>query len=187
MNVVVRSLMALILVASIFLAGLPYLLVSSSLGLYSSGLGSARFVGIVPIALGATILSWCALAFAVLGKGTPAPVDPPTMLVTSGLYRFVRNPMYLGAELVLIGEAAIFESWAILVYALLLWLVFHLFVNHYEEPNLRRRFRGSYEEYCEAVPRWIPRITRTKGARKPLANSLTRSETQGLRDEEDIR
>lgn len=187
MNVVVRPLLALLLVGGIFLAGLPYLLVSSSLGSNPYGLGSGRLIGIVPIGLGATILSGCALAFAVLGKGIPAPLDPPKMLVTSGLYRVVRNPMYVGAELVPIGEAALFESLAILVYALLLGLVFHLFVVHYEEPNLKRRFGGSYEEYCEEVPRWVPRIMHAKRPRNPLANPPARSKTQPLRDEKDIR
>ena len=163
-NVVVRSLVALALVASIFLVGVPYLLRFYGTGLQSDPLGGVGLVGIVPIALGATVLSWCALTFALLGKGTPAPFDPPKVLVASGLYRVVRNPMYLGAELVLIGEAAVFESLTVLVYAAVLLLVFHLFLVYYEEPNLRRRFGVSYESYCEAVPRWVPRLVRAKRA-----------------------
>jgi len=161
-NVVVRSLVALTLVAGIFLVGVPHLLRSYGAGLLSYPLGGVGLVGIVPIAVGAAILAWCALTFALLGKGTPAPFDPPKMLVASGLYRAVRNPMYWGAELVLIGEAAVFGSLTILVYAAVLWLVFHLFLFYYEEPNLRRRFGVSYERYCDAVPRWVPRLVRPK-------------------------
>jgi len=164
LNVIVRSLVALTLVAGIFLVGVPYLLRSLGSGLFSYREGGFGLIGIVPIAVGAAILYWCAWTFALRGKGTPAPFDPPKMLVASGLYRVVRNPMYLGAELVLIGQAVVFGSLAILTYAAALWLVFHLFLVYYEEPNLRRRFRDSYERYCETVPRWIPRLMRQKRA-----------------------
>lgn len=164
MNVIIRSFAALTLVGGIFLVGGPYFLRSYGTGLLSYPLGGAGLVGVVPIVLGATILSWCALTFARLGKGTPAPFDPPKVLVASGLYRVARNPMYLGAELVLIGEATVFGSLATLIYAAALLLVFHLFLVSYEEPNLRRRFGVSYERYCEAVPRWVPRLVPQKRA-----------------------
>lgn len=157
MILIIKSFMALIVVASIFLVGIPYILVSSSLGLRPYEISSFRLIGIPSIALGAAILLWCALNFAKIGKGTPAPFDPPKNLVMTGLYRSVRNPMYLAAELVLVGQAMLFESLTILVYAALMWLIFHLFVVYYEEPNLKGKFGAAYEEYCDAVPRWIPR------------------------------
>ena len=93
------------------------------------------------------------------GTGTPAPIDPPRNLVVSGLYRFVRNPMYVGVALVLLSEAALFGSFRLLEYALIVWAAFFLFVVAYEEPALRRKFGVSYQAYFEAVPRWIPRLT----------------------------
>lgn len=117
-------------------------------------------VGILPIALGACGYFWCAWDFAFAGRGTPAPIDPPKLLVARGLYRFVRNPMYVSVVLVLLGESMLFESLGLLRYALVVWVFFHLFVVFYEEPTLRNKFGASYKDYCEAVPRWIPRLMR---------------------------
>jgi len=118
-----------------------------------------NWLAVVPCLLGASVLLWCAWDFAVVGRGTPAPIDPPKSVVVCGLYRFVRNPMYVGVELMVLGEAWWFSSTRLLVYALLLGFGFHLFVVFYEEPALRKKFGGSYQEYCRAVPRWIPRFT----------------------------
>jgi protein-S-isoprenylcysteine O-methyltransferase Ste14 len=93
--------------------------------------------------------------FAVAGRGTPAPIDPPKELVRRGLYRFTRNPMYVGVASVLIGEAWLFASRAMAVFALGVVTMFHLFVLFYEEPTLRRTFGDAYERYCAAVPRWV--------------------------------
>jgi len=112
--------------------------------------------GFLPMALGAAIYFWCAWDFAIVGKGTPAPVDPPKVLVVRGLYRFVRNPMYVGVLLLLAGESIVFRSARIFRYALLAWLFSHLFVMFYEEPALKRKFGASYEEYLKKVNRWIP-------------------------------
>ncbi|HLW60359.1 MAG TPA: isoprenylcysteine carboxylmethyltransferase family protein [bacterium] len=114
-------------------------------------------IGALPIALGAACYLWCAWDFASAGRGTPAPIDPPKVLVTRGLYRVVRNPMYVGAVLILLGESVLFASATLLTYALLAWVVVHLFVVFYEEPTLHRKFGISYENYRKAVPRWIPR------------------------------
>jgi protein-S-isoprenylcysteine O-methyltransferase Ste14 len=118
-----------------------------------------NWLAIVPCMLGGLILLWCAWDFAVVGRGTPAPIDAPKCVVVSGLYRFVRNPMYVGVELVVLGEAWLFSSPRLLGYALLLGLCFHLFVVFYEEPTLTKQFGGPYQKYCQAVPRWIPRLS----------------------------
>jgi protein-S-isoprenylcysteine O-methyltransferase Ste14 len=110
------------------------------------------------IASGAAFYLWCAWEFAAAGLGTPAPIDPPKVLVARGLYRVVRNPMYVGVLLVLLGESLVFGSWALLRYAVLVWLCFHLFVVLYEEPALRRKFGASYEGYRKRVWRWTPRL-----------------------------
>lgn len=117
-----------------------------------------QWLGLLPVALGAAVYLECVWDFAARGRGTPAPLDPPKTLVVQGLYRRVRNPMYLGVGLMLLGEALLFGSWRLLLYALLVLSAFHLFVIFYEEPNLRRRFGAAYADYCRRVPRWVPRL-----------------------------
>ena len=156
MSVIVKTLIFTILVPGSITVGMPYLLLSSRLAVYSYEIGSFRRAGILPIALGTVFYLWCAWDFAFAGRGTPAPLDPPRLLVTRGLYRLVRNPIYVGVLLILAGEAVLFESLTLLIYALFVWLVFHIFVVAYEEPTLKEKFGAAYEEYRKAVPRWIP-------------------------------
>jgi protein-S-isoprenylcysteine O-methyltransferase Ste14 len=116
-----------------------------------------QFAAVLVIAAGFAILVRCILDFARLGKGTLAPVDPPKALVVGGLYRYVRNPMYVGVTAVLVGEVALFESRALLWYTACWFLIVNLFVILYEEPVLRAKFGESYEQYRRSVGRWIPR------------------------------
>jgi protein-S-isoprenylcysteine O-methyltransferase Ste14 len=109
------------------------------------------------IAAGTVLYLWCAWNFAAVGRGTPGPGDAPRRVVAYGPYRWVRNPIYLAALLVVLGEAALFGSLRLLAYAGVLAACFHLFVTGYEEPALRRRFGPAYLAYRHAVPRWIPR------------------------------
>ena len=110
----------------------------------------------VPLMLGLAIYVRCLWEFAARGRGIPAPVDHPKQLVVTGLYQYVRNPMYVGVLLFLLGEALFFGSWPFLFYTIG-WLLFvHCNVLWYEEPNLRRKFGRSYEHYTAAVNRWIP-------------------------------
>jgi protein-S-isoprenylcysteine O-methyltransferase Ste14 len=117
-----------------------------------------QIVGIVAGSVGAAVVLWCVVTFVRIGKGTPAPFDPPRRLVIRGPYQFVRNPMYIGAALVLGGAAIFFESMPLLAYVLLFLLITHLFVVVYEEPTLRRSFGQDYEKYCQRVSRWWPRM-----------------------------
>jgi len=105
---------------------------------------------------GSLIYFRCLWDFAVTGRGTPAPIDAPKYLVVKGLYRYVRNPMYIGVLLTIMGWASLYRSYAVLLYVILLWLLFNGFVMIIEEPILRRQFGRSYEEYCKRVRRWIP-------------------------------
>jgi protein-S-isoprenylcysteine O-methyltransferase Ste14 len=114
---------------------------------------SAAGAGIVAIA-GAVVLLRCVWEFFAKGKGTLAPIDPPRVLVVSGLYRFTRNPMYNGVIALIVGEAWLFGSVPLLQYALLVLVVFHLWVVLYEEPTLTSQFGESYRVYRRAVPRW---------------------------------
>ncbi|MQA88503.1 MAG: isoprenylcysteine carboxyl methyltransferase [Streptosporangiales bacterium] len=109
------------------------------------------------IAAGVVLYLACVRVFAVAGRGTPGPWDPPQRLVAIGPYRWVRNPIYLAALLVVLGEAWLFLSLLLLEYAAAAAIFFHLLVIGYEEPKLRRTFGETYVEYSRTVPRWIPR------------------------------
>ena len=119
-----------------------------------------RWLALVPIAAGAATYFRCAFDFG-RARGTPAPIDPPKALVASGLYRYTRNPMYVGVASVVWGEALLFGSWALALFAAAVCAAFHAFVVLYEEPSLRGRFGEAYERYCRAVPRWLPRPGRS--------------------------
>lgn len=97
--------------------------------------------------------------FALQGLGTPAPIAPTRHLVVTGLYRFVRNPMYVAVAAVIFGQALLFGDWRLLAYGALFWLTCHLFVVSYEEPALQESFGAEYESFRSNVPRWIPRLT----------------------------
>jgi protein-S-isoprenylcysteine O-methyltransferase Ste14 len=120
--------------------------------------GVLMWLGALCMVLGAAVYFRCAWEFAVRGLGTPAPIAPTKFLVTTALHRYVRNPMYMGVALVIVGEAAFFGALHLVEYAALMLLIAHLFVVFYEEPTLRRQFGESYEEYRRSVPRWIPKF-----------------------------
>ena len=123
--------------------------------------GAPQVGGMILVAIGTMIALWCVFTFVFIGKGTPAPFDPPRKLVIRGPYRFVRNPMYIGAGMTLAGAALFYESLSILFYTGLFFLITHLFVVFYEEPTLRRTFGVDYEAYRRRVGRWVPKaVTR---------------------------
>jgi protein-S-isoprenylcysteine O-methyltransferase Ste14 len=122
--------------------------------------GGYRLVGIPLILAGVAGYAWCAWDFVSAGRGTPAPWDAPRRFVARGLYRFMRNPMYVSVSLVLMGESALSASLKLLVYSVLVLGLFHLFVIAYEEPALRQQFGREYEAYFERVPRWLLRRRR---------------------------
>jgi protein-S-isoprenylcysteine O-methyltransferase Ste14 len=115
-----------------------------------------QVAALLPFGLGLAVYLKCLWEFAARGRGIPAPLDHPKQLVVTGLYRYVRNPMYLGVLLVLLGETLFLQSSGFLLYVIG-WLIFvHLNVILYEEPNLTRKFGDSYKHYRSAVRRWIP-------------------------------
>ena len=118
-----------------------------------------QVAGLVIGAAGAIVALWCVFSFALIGKGTPAPFDPPRKLVIQGPYRFVRNPMYIGAGLALASAALFFQSIHLLAFAAVFFIVTHLFIVRFEEPTLRRMFGQEYEDYCRKIGRWWPRVT----------------------------
>lgn len=125
-----------------------------------------RVVGVFMLAAGLPLLLDSFARFALQGLGTPAPLAPPQHLVVTGLYRYVRNPMYVAVLSLIFGQGLLFGSVTTLEYGVLVWLGFFLFVLLYEEPTLRHKFGNEYREFCAHVPRWIPRL-------KPWKKSFT--------------
>lgn len=113
-----------------------------------------RVAGLALLAAGAGIYAWCLWDFATFGRGTPAPIDAPKRLVVRGLYRWTRNPMYVGVLTAIVGWAAYTRAAGLLVYAGAVWSAFQAFVVLYEEPHLTRVFGAEYDAYRAAVGRW---------------------------------
>jgi protein-S-isoprenylcysteine O-methyltransferase Ste14 len=111
--------------------------------------------GIFLFLAGFLIMIYCIVRFATEGKGTLSPADPTRKLVVSGLYKFSRNPMYIGVMLMLIGEAVTTGSQTLWIYALIIFICFHAFILLHEEPRLKKVFGESYEAYRKEVRRWI--------------------------------
>jgi protein-S-isoprenylcysteine O-methyltransferase Ste14 len=116
-----------------------------------------RALALLLFAAGGSIYAWCVWDFASFGRGTPAPIDAPKRLVVRGLYRYVRNPMYLGVLTFILGWAAWCGSTGLLLYAAAVATLFHTFIVLYEEPHLRREFGDEYVRYCARAWRWLPR------------------------------
>jgi protein-S-isoprenylcysteine O-methyltransferase Ste14 len=151
-----RAILFTVLLPGTTLVWIPRMLVARDAARLE--LGVFRWAGLPLAAFGTGVLIVCIIDFARKGHGTLAPIDPPRSLVASGLYRYVRNPMYVGALALLVGQAMLFESRSVLLYAGFFWLATHLFVLAYEEPHLKSTFGVGYEQYRAAVPRWLPRL-----------------------------
>ena len=117
-----------------------------------------RSLGVVFIVAGITVLLDSFARFAFQGLGTPAPIFPTQHLVVKGLYRYVRNPIYVAVVAVILGQSLLFGDLRLLEYGGVIWLGFHVFVLLYEEPKLRTTFGLEYENFCKHVPRWLPRF-----------------------------
>jgi protein-S-isoprenylcysteine O-methyltransferase Ste14 len=123
-----------------------------------AGIFSFRVLGGLLIAAGLYVLLDSFARFAFRGLGTPAPIFPTRHLVVSGLYRYVRNPMYLAVLSLILGQGLVFGDVHVLEYGIAVWTAFYLFVRVYEEPTLRNTFGPEYEDFCTNVSRWIPRM-----------------------------
>ena len=121
----------------------------------SSGLALA--IAAVLFGLGGAIYAWCVWDFASFGKGTPAPIDAPKKLIVRGLYRYTRNPMYVGVLTVVLAWTALFQAAGLVVYVVIVAACFHMFILLYEEPHLEREFGSEYLVYKSNVGRWLPR------------------------------
>lgn len=125
----------------------------------------ARGLGLVLLAAGAAVLIHAFARFVREGVGTPAPVAPTAHLVVGGLYRWIRNPMYVAVVSCVMGQALLLGQDVLWIYAGVLMAVFYAFVRGYEEPALRRRFGSEYEAYRREVPGWHPRVRPARGPR----------------------
>jgi protein-S-isoprenylcysteine O-methyltransferase Ste14 len=141
-------------------AYLPLRVVSRPPATLSFDWHPSQIAALLPLMLGAAIYFWCLWDFAVSGRGTPAPIDAPKQLVVRGLYRYIRNPMYVGVLLVIVGWAVFLQSTQVLVYGAVVGIGFHGFVVLIEEPLLKSKFGDAYLGYCQEVGRWLPRRSR---------------------------
>jgi protein-S-isoprenylcysteine O-methyltransferase Ste14 len=123
-----------------------------------------RVLGAIVVIVGAAVLVHAFARFVVEGLGTPAPVAPTEHLVVGGLYRYVRNVMYIAVTAAIVGQALLLGSVPLLVYAALAWATMAAFARFHEEPALARRYGAQYEAYRRAVPAWWPRLS---GGRPP--------------------
>jgi protein-S-isoprenylcysteine O-methyltransferase Ste14 len=156
-TIILRAMTYAALFVGLVLIFVPARLLSWSGIVRPATFGLPQIAGVVIGSVGAAMAAWCVYTFAVVGRGTPAPFDPPRRLVVRRPYRFVRNPMYIGAGLALIGVALVYESVPFLLYTLLFALIAHIFVLRYEEPTLRRTFGEEYESYRSQTGRWWPK------------------------------
>jgi protein-S-isoprenylcysteine O-methyltransferase Ste14 len=114
-----------------------------------------QYFGIPLFLIGLFVLLHCIIKFAIVGRGTLSPIDPTKKLVTSGIYRYSRNPMYLGVLMALIGEALFFKSYYLGIYLLIMALIFNFFILVVEEPRLHEDFGDEYSRYRNRVRRWL--------------------------------
>ncbi len=161
-SAIAGSLLFLILAPGVVAGLLPWLL-TDRYGLPFSSSAGFVAVGSLLIVAGLAVLLHAFARFALEGSGTPAPVAPTEKLVVGGIYRYVRNPMYVAVISIILGQALIFASWPLAAYACIAGAAMFAFVKSYEEPTLARRYGASYDTYRRAVPGWWPRLTPWKG------------------------
>jgi len=154
---IVGSVVFFIIAPGVVAGWIPYAVSGWIVAEPLAGTTAGRALGVLLILAGLACLIDCFARFALLGEGTPAPVAPTKRLVVSGLYRHVRNPMYLAVLSVILGQGLLLGSVLLVGYAALVWLLSHAFVLVYEEPTLRRQFGESYRRYESEVRRWMPR------------------------------
>ena len=148
-----RALLAFLMVPVVVAGFVPFMLAA-----YDPYKGNGSYAGLLPLGIGLFILLWCVRDFYVSGKGTLAPWDPPKNLVTTGLYRYVRNPMYVGVLLILGGWAIISASPLVSGFSLFMFTAFYFRVKIHEEPWAERTFADQWLDYKNNVPRWIPQL-----------------------------
>ena len=154
----IKNLLLTILIPGAVVVYVPYFILRLARRFTFQGWDIPQIAAVLLVAIGLGILLHCSGMLAWVGRGTLAPFDPPERLVVRGLYRYTRNPMYVGVLMMLSGEALFFESGALLAYAVLWFGMINVVVVAYEEPTLRGDFGESYDRYCRTVRRWVPTL-----------------------------
>lgn len=129
---------------------------------YFSNIDKIQWAGLPVIIGGLVILLWCVRDFYIVGKGTLAPWAPPTKIVIIGLYKYMRNPMYAGVLILILGWSILFQSIALFAYSCILFGIFHIRVLANEEPWLNKTFGKEWQSYKSKIPRWLPNIKQHK-------------------------
>lgn len=156
MSLFFRNLLFTILQPGIVAILIPFWLSGKSIKeVFEQPFAWYHFSGFLIFAAGSVIMLICVASFAIRGKGTLSPADPTKKLVVSGLYRFSRNPMYVGVAMMLIGESIFFQSYIVGAYALLVVISFNIFIVFFEELRLLNDFGNEYKEYTKKVRRWL--------------------------------
>ena len=156
LSLFLRNLFFTILQPGVVAGLIPYLILRNKVDdPFSRPFHFYKVIGVLFFLIGLVIVFDCILRFAVQGKGTLSPADPTKKLVIKGLYKFSRNPMYIGVLMILIGEAIFFQPNSLWIYTLFIFFMFHLFVLLVEEPRLLRDFGEEYLQYCQKVRRWF--------------------------------
>lgn len=140
-------------------AGVILWMLTDRYGTSFSALPGATLVSMLLIGAGLAVLIHAFIRFVAEGRGTPAPVAPTEKLVVGGIYRHVRNPMYVAVIAIILGQALLFGAWTLLVYAAIAAATMATFVRVYEEPALTDRYGAEYDAYRRNVPGWLPRLT----------------------------
>lgn len=153
-----KSLLFFIFVPGTVMGYVPFMIAAGDAEFID--LGVLRYLAVPLWLVSGLAVLWCFWDFTFKGRGTPAPIDPPKELVAVGLYRFVRNPMYVSGVIALIGWILWSPSFSMILTPILFFVAAHLFVTLYEEPTLKKKFGAAYEAYCQRIPRWIPRFSK---------------------------
>jgi protein-S-isoprenylcysteine O-methyltransferase Ste14 len=155
-SLLLRNLIFTILQPGVIAGLVPYLILKSKgINGFDQSFELYHYIGALFFVVGFIIMAICIISFAINGRGTLSPVDPTKHLVVSGLYRFSRNPMYVGVIMILIGEAVFFRSMLLGIYFPTVLIVFNAFILFFEEPRLKKLFGDDYINYCKRVGRWV--------------------------------
>ena len=154
-SLLLRNLVFTLLQPGLVAGVIPYYVLGGDLSSLQRPSPVQLYAGLAILLIGLAIMLRCILQFALEGQGTISPVDPTKRLVARGLYKYSRNPMYVGVMLILIGEAIMAQFLPLWIYLVVVFICFNLFILLHEEPRLRRDFGEEYLDYCRSVRRWI--------------------------------
>lgn len=154
-SLILRNLFFTLLQPGIVAGVVPYYMVRNKWDQVIQNYGTIDAVGTVVFLTGFVIMTICIIQFATQGNGTLSPADPTKKLVIKGLYKYSRNPMYVGVTLMLLGESIVFQVRSLWTYSIIIWTAFFLFVIFFEEVRLRTDFGAEYDQYCKKVRRWL--------------------------------